>query len=79
MIYERPKSNRTSLGSKFKLLEKIGVRTSTSTKLRRRSCTANLAREKAQSYPNCHTIINDATLIELGNLTKDLDPGELLG
>ena len=68
MIYERPKSNRTSLGSKFKLLEKIGVRASTSTKLRRRSCTIGaFAREKAQSYPNCHTIINDATLIEIGN------------
>ena len=63
MIYEKPKSRATISESKFKLLEKIGMRTS---KIRRRSCTGLALREKAQSYPNCHTIINDATLIEIG-------------
>ena len=50
--------------SKVKFMEKIGVK---SKQMRRRSVGGLNLREKSASYPNCHSIRNDASIIEIGN------------
>ena len=54
--------------SKVKFMEKIGVK---SKQMRRRSVGGLNLREKSASYPNCHSIRNDASIIEIGK-HKDL-------
>ena len=49
--------------SKVKFMEKIGVK---SKQMRRRSVGGLNLREKSASYPNCHSIRNDASIIEIG-------------
>ena len=49
--------------SKVKFMEKIGVK---SKQMRRRSVGGINLREKSASYPNCHSIRNDASIIEIG-------------
>ena len=44
-------------------MEKIGVK---SKQMRRRSVGGLNLREKSASYPNCHSIRNDASIIEIG-------------
>ena len=57
------------LESKSKFMEKIGVRSIS--KLRRRSvATIQLRSEKSSSYPSCHAIHNDTSILELGKILE---------
>ena len=57
--------------SKVKFMEKIGVK---SKQMRRRSVGGLNLREKSASYPNCHSIRNDASIIEIGKKCLNRDP-----